>query len=64
MNQPLEVFIRKAQQFCMGSGIDEMSLSRETAEAALAKVTDSELWSLRYSLKRNLIDFIDRSSHA
>ena len=40
--------------------VDEMSLSRETAEAALAKVTDSELWSLRYSLKRNLIDFIDR----
>ena len=40
--------------------VDEMSLSREAAEAALAKVTDSELWSLRYILKRNLIDFIDR----
>ena len=40
--------------------VDEMSLSREAAEAVLAKVTDRELWSLRYSLKRNLIDFIDR----
>ncbi|MEI7787098.1 MAG: alpha-glucan family phosphorylase [Chlorobiaceae bacterium] len=40
--------------------IDEMSLSRETAEAVLAKVTDEELWSLRYTLKRHLIDFMDR----
>ena len=40
--------------------VDEMSLSTEAAEAVLAKVTDRELWSLRYSLKRNLIDFIDR----
>ncbi len=40
--------------------VDDMSLSREAAEAVLAKVTDSELWSLRYILKRNLIDFIDR----
>jgi starch phosphorylase len=42
------------------ASVDEMSLSREAAEAVLAKVTDAELWSLRYSLKRNLIDFIDR----
>ncbi|ACF43017.1 alpha-glucan family phosphorylase [Pelodictyon phaeoclathratiforme] len=40
--------------------VDEMSLSREAAEAVLAKVSDSELWALRYILKRNLIDFIDR----
>ncbi len=40
--------------------VDEMSLSPETAEAVLAKVTDAELWSLRYILKRNLSDFIDR----
>ncbi|MEI6756754.1 MAG: alpha-glucan family phosphorylase [Chlorobium sp.] len=40
--------------------IDDLTLSRETAEAALAKVTDEDLWSLRYSLKRNLVDFIDR----
>ncbi|NTW68984.1 MAG: alpha-glucan family phosphorylase [Chlorobiaceae bacterium] len=40
--------------------IDEMTLSRETAEAALATVSDYEIWSLRYSLKRNLFDFIDR----
>jgi glycogen phosphorylase len=42
------------------ASVDDLSLSRETAEAVLAKVTDSELWSLRYSLKRNLIDFMDR----
>ena len=40
--------------------VDEMSLSRETAEAVLAEVTDEELWSLRYTLKRHLIDFMDR----
>ncbi len=40
--------------------IDNMTLSREAAEAVLAKVSDEELWSLRYSLKRHLIDFIDR----
>ncbi len=40
--------------------VDDMSLSREAAEAVLAKVTDEELWSLRYSLKRNLIDFMDK----
>ncbi len=40
--------------------VDEMTLSRENAEAALAKVSDDEIWSLRYSLKRNLIDFIYR----
>ena len=40
--------------------IDAMTLSREAAEAVLAKVSDEELWSLRYSLKRHLIDFIDR----
>lgn len=40
--------------------VDEMSLSREAAEAVLAKVSDGELWALRYILKRNLIDFIDR----
>ena len=40
--------------------IDNMTLSRETAEAVLAKISDKELWSLRYNLKRHLIDFIDR----
>ncbi|MEI7694729.1 MAG: alpha-glucan family phosphorylase [Chlorobium sp.] len=43
-----------------GITVDELSLSHEAAEAILAKVTDEDLWSLRYSLKRNLIDFIDR----
>ncbi|MEI6651872.1 MAG: alpha-glucan family phosphorylase, partial [Chlorobiaceae bacterium] len=40
--------------------IDEMTFSREATEAVLAKITDEDLWSLRYNLKRNLIDFIDR----
>ncbi|NTW56744.1 MAG: alpha-glucan family phosphorylase, partial [Chlorobiaceae bacterium] len=40
--------------------VDEMTSSREAAEAVLAKVSDAEIWSLRYSLKRNLIDFIYR----
>jgi glycogen phosphorylase len=40
--------------------LDEMTSSREAAEAVLAKVSDEEIWSLRYSLKRNLIDFIYR----
>ncbi|NTV99240.1 MAG: alpha-glucan family phosphorylase, partial [Chlorobiaceae bacterium] len=40
--------------------IDEMTSSRQAAEAVLAKVSDEEIWSLRYSLKRNLIDFIYR----
>jgi starch phosphorylase len=44
----------------VSTGIEDMTLSREAAEAALAKVSDEELWSLRYTLKRNLIDFIYR----
>ena len=40
--------------------IDEMTFSREATEAVLAKVTDEDLWLLRYNLKRNLIDFMDR----
>ncbi|MEI6638171.1 MAG: alpha-glucan family phosphorylase [Chlorobium sp.] len=43
-----------------GITVDDLCLSRETAEAVLAKVSDQELWSLRYSLKRRLIDYIDR----
>jgi starch phosphorylase len=40
--------------------IDQMFSSRESAEAVLAKVSDSDLWCMRYRLKRNLIDFITR----
>ncbi|NTV92560.1 MAG: alpha-glucan family phosphorylase, partial [Chlorobiaceae bacterium] len=40
--------------------IDNMTISREAAEAVLAQVSDDELWCLRYRLKRNLIDFISR----
>ena len=40
--------------------IEELFSSRESAEAVLAKVTDNELWCMRYHLKRNLIDFISR----
>ena len=40
--------------------LEAMTLSREAAEEALAKVSDEELWSLRYTLKRNLMDFIHR----
>jgi len=40
--------------------LEAMTLSREAAEVALAKVSDEELWSLRYTLKRNLMDFIHR----
>jgi starch phosphorylase len=40
--------------------LDTMTLSREQAEAVLATVTDKDLWSLRYNLKRILIDYIDR----
>ncbi|MFZ4524494.1 MAG: alpha-glucan family phosphorylase [Chlorobium sp.] len=40
--------------------LDEMTFSREATEAVLAKITDEDLWSLRYNLKRNLIDFMDR----
>ncbi len=40
--------------------IDEMTFSREATEAVLAKISDEELWALRYNLKRNLIDFMDR----
>ncbi len=40
--------------------IDDMTLSQEATEAVLAKITDEELWSLRYNLKRHLFDFIDR----
>ena len=37
-----------------------MTFSREATEAVLAKISDEELWALRYNLKRHLIDFIDR----
>ncbi len=43
-----------------GTTVDAMSLSREAAEAVLEKISDAELWSLRYSLKRTMIDYIDR----
>jgi starch phosphorylase len=42
------------------SSLDELCSSRESAEAVLAKVSDNDLWCLRYRLKRNLIDFISR----
>ena len=38
--------------------MEELFSSRESAEAVLAKVSDSDLWCMRYRLKRNLIDFI------
>lgn len=41
-------------------GIEEITESQEEAEKALAKVSDQELWCLRYRLKRNLIDFVYR----
>jgi starch phosphorylase len=40
--------------------LDELFASRESAEAVLARVSDSELWCLRYRLKRNLMDYILR----
>ncbi|RXK89089.1 alpha-glucan family phosphorylase [Chlorobaculum sp. 24CR] len=40
--------------------IEELFASRESAEAVLSKVSDSELWCLRYHLKRNLMDYIAR----
>ncbi|NTW51200.1 MAG: alpha-glucan family phosphorylase [Chlorobiaceae bacterium] len=40
--------------------IEDLFSSRESAEAVLSKVSDSELWCMRYRLKRNLIDFISR----
>jgi starch phosphorylase len=40
--------------------LEELMNSRESAEAVLAKVSDEDLWCLRYRLKRNLIDFISR----
>jgi glycogen phosphorylase len=40
--------------------IENLFSSRESAETALAKVSDTDLWCLRYRLKRNLIDFISR----
>jgi starch phosphorylase len=40
--------------------IEELFLSRESAEAVLSRVSDSELWCLRYRLKRNLMDYISR----
>lgn len=40
--------------------LEELFASRESAEAVLAKVSDHELWGLRYRLKRNLIDYISR----
>lgn len=40
--------------------IEELFSSRESAEAVLARVSDSELWCMRYRLKRNLMDYISR----
>jgi len=40
--------------------IEELFLSRESAEAVLSRVSDSKLWCLRYRLKRNLMDYISR----
>ncbi|MBN1928917.1 MAG: alpha-glucan family phosphorylase [Chlorobiaceae bacterium] len=40
--------------------IEELFSSRESAEAVLSRVSDSELWCLRYRLKRNLMDYIAR----
>ncbi|MBL6955984.1 MAG: alpha-glucan family phosphorylase [Chlorobium phaeobacteroides] len=40
--------------------LDTLTSSPEAASEILARVTDEELWSLRYHLKRNLIDFIYR----
>jgi len=40
--------------------IDTLCSSQEAAEEVLARVSNEDLWSLRYHLKRNLIDFIHR----
>lgn len=40
--------------------LETLSSSTEEAEKILAKVSDKELWCLRYRLKRNLIDFVYR----
>ena len=40
--------------------LETLTASPEAAAEVLAKVTDGELWCLRYRLKRNLIDFIYR----
>ncbi|TLU81650.1 MAG: alpha-glucan family phosphorylase [Chlorobium sp.] len=40
--------------------IDDMTLTQEATEAVLAQITDEDLWSLRYNLKRHLFDFIDK----
>lgn len=38
--------------------IETLTGSQKNAEEVLARITDEELWCLRYRLKRNLIDFI------
>ncbi|NTU57652.1 MAG: alpha-glucan family phosphorylase [Chlorobiaceae bacterium] len=40
--------------------IEDLFSSRESAEAVLSKVSDNELWCLRYRLKRSLFDYISR----
>ena len=40
--------------------LETLTASPDAASEIVAKVTDEELWSLRYRLKRNLIDFIYR----
>lgn len=40
--------------------IDQMTNTTHEAEAVLDKVSDAAIWSLRYTLKRQFIDFIDR----
>ncbi len=40
--------------------LGELFSSRESVDAVLAKVSDSDLWCLRYHLKRNLMDYISR----
>ncbi|NTV07524.1 MAG: alpha-glucan family phosphorylase [Chlorobium limicola] len=40
--------------------LDTLTASRQAAEEVLARISDEELWCLRYRLKRNLIDFIYR----
>ncbi len=40
--------------------IDTLTASTEAAEEVLSRVSDEELWCLRYHLKRNLVDFVYR----
>lgn len=40
--------------------LDTLTSSPDAASEILAKVTDEELWGLRYNLKRHLVDFVYR----